>query len=51
MNDLKPTQKQLDYIEALQEFSKYPLPPFEGITRKEANDYIAKHNELTYKSL
>ena len=38
--DKKPTQKQLDLIAEMQEFSEYHLPIFDGKTRGEAHDWI-----------
>ena len=38
-----PTEKQLDYIEFIQEFSGIP---FEGNTRKEAAEYIDENKEF-----
>jgi hypothetical protein len=52
MNDWrskKPTEKQLRYIEEMQEFSEFPLPKFEGHTRGEAADYIDKYIEQAHE--
>ena len=48
-NEDKPTQKQLDYIADMQEFSSYSLPKFTGTTKKEANEYIDKWRELAHE--
>lgn len=34
------TEKQLEMIRNMNEFSEYPLPPFKGKTKGEASDYI-----------
>ena len=44
------TQKQLDYINEMHEFSEYPLPKFEGKTKGEASDYINKWFKLAHES-
>lgn len=48
---LSPTQKQLELIAEMQEFSDYPLPKFEGKTRGEASDYIDKWGKLAHESV
>lgn len=48
--DKEPTQKQLDLIAEMQEFSEYPLPSFTGSTRGDASDYIQKYGELAHES-
>ena len=45
------TQKQLDYIAEMQEFSPYPLPSFTGTTKGEAAAYIDAWNKLAHESL
>lgn len=48
--DKEPTQKQLDLIAEMREFSEYPLPLFTGSTRGDAYDYIQKYGELSHES-
>lgn len=45
----RPTEKQLAYIADLQEFSDYPLPKFEGKTKREASDYIDRWIKLAHE--
>lgn len=45
------TEKQLAYIEELQEFSEYPLPPFTGETKQEAKEYIDKYWKLAHEKI
>lgn len=40
---MEPTEKQLDYIEFIQEFSGFQ---FEGTTRKEASEFIDRYKDL-----
>ena len=40
-----PTEKQLDYIEFIQEFSGVP---FNGKTKQEASEYIDRNKELAH---
>ena len=47
----KPTQKQLDYIRDLNEFSDYPLPPFKGNTKGEAADYIERYAKIAHENV
>ena len=44
------TQKQLDYIMEMNEFSEFPLPKFEGKTKGEAYDYINENSKLAHTS-
>ena len=48
--DKEPTQKQLDLIEEMEEYSDFPLPPFIGKTRGEAHDWIKSNWELAHES-
>jgi hypothetical protein len=48
--DKKPTQKQLDLIAEMEEFSDFPLPAFKGTTRGEAYDWIQKNWDLAHES-
>ena len=41
MNANRPTKKQLDFIESLQDY--YGAPDFDGSTKQEASDYIDKY--------
>ena len=43
------TEKQLAYIQEMQEFSEFPLPSFEGKTKGEASDYINKYIEQAHE--
>lgn len=43
------TEKQLLYIQELQERSFYPLPIFLGKTQHEASEYISKYQPLAYE--
>lgn len=36
------TDKQLEMIRNMDDFSEWPLPPFTGTTKGEASDYIDK---------
>ena len=45
------TEKQREWILEMQEHSEHPLPPFKGITKGEASDYINKNIALAYTSL
>lgn len=47
----KPTEKQLQYIADMQEFSCYPLPKFDGKTKKEASEYIEKWHKLAHEDV
>ena len=42
------TQKQLDYIMEMNEFSDYPLPKFVGKTKGEASDYINENTKIAH---
>lgn len=44
----KATEKQLQYIAEMHEFSDYPLPEFEGHTKGEAAEYIDKWSKLAH---
>lgn len=48
--DKEPTQKQLDLIRDMEEFSEYPLPKFVGKTRGEAYDWIQEYGKLAHES-
>ena len=45
------SEKQLKFIEAIQENSEYNPPPFKGKTKGEASDWIDKHAKLAHESL
>lgn len=49
--DEPATEKQLEYIRDMQEFSCYPLPEFVGRTKKEARDYIDKWHKLAHEDV
>lgn len=44
-----PTQKQLDYIEIINDFADN-VPPFKGTTKREASLYIAKYGKYANMS-
>lgn len=44
-----PTEKQLAYIREMQEFSEYPLPTFDGKTKREASEYITKYSGIAHQ--
>ena len=43
------TEKQLAYIEEMQEFSDFPIPRFTGITKGEASDYIDQYSRIAHE--
>lgn len=45
------TEKQKDCIEAMMEFSYYPIPKFTGKTKGEASDYINKYGEIAHENV
>lgn len=45
------TEKQMQYIRDMQEFSAYPLPSFTGTTREEASEYIDKWKKLAHEDV
>ena len=45
------TEKQKECITAMQEFSHYPIPIFNGTTRGEASDYIDEYGELAHENV
>ena len=49
--DKEPTIKQIECIREMQEFSDYPLPPFNGKTRGEAADYIDEYGGLAHENV
>ena len=44
------TQKQLDYIAEMQEFSEFGLPKFTGTTKGDAAAYIDAYNKRAHES-
>ena len=46
----EPTEKQLQHIMEMQEFSPYPLTAFDGKTRGEAADYIDQYSKVAHES-
>ena len=44
------TEKQLSYIQEMQEFSDFPIPAFAGSTKGEANDYIDRWSAAAHES-
>ena len=47
----EPTEKQLECISEMMEFSSYPIPKFVGTTRGEASDYIDKYGKIAYEDV
>ena len=47
----KPTEKQLVYIQEIQEYSYYPIPVFQGTTKQEASKYINKYSQLAHENI
>lgn len=47
----KPTEKQIDCINAMMEFSCYSIPRFTGTTKGEACDYISKWGKLAHENV
>lgn len=45
------TKKQKVYIEEMQEFSEFPLPPFTGKTKGEAADYIDRYIKTAHERI
>ena len=43
------TEKQLAYIEEMQEFSDFPIPRFTGRTKGEASDYIDRWSKTAHE--
>jgi len=43
------TEKQIAYIEEMQEFSEIPLPIFTGKTKGDAADYIDKYIKIAHE--
>ena len=44
------TEKQLAYIQEMQEFSDFPIPRFTGSTKGEASDYIDRWSATAHES-
>lgn len=45
------TKKQKELIEAMQDFSCFPIPRFTGETRGEASDYIARYGQQAHENV
>ena len=45
------TEKQKKCIEAMCEFSCYPLPAFTGTTRGDAADFITKYGKIAHENV
>ena len=45
----KITEKQMNYIIEMNEFSDFHLPVFSGTTKGEASDYINKYQQLAHE--
>ena len=48
---LPATERQRGYIEAMQEMSDYPFPPFTGSTSAEAMEYIRRHHRRAHENV
>lgn len=44
------TEKQLAYIQEMQEFSDFPIPHFTGTTKGEASDYIDRWSKQAHEA-
>ena len=44
------TERQLAYIQEMQEFSDFPIPRFTGSTKGEASDYIDRWSRRAYEA-
>lgn len=49
--DKEPTEKQLEEIAYIREFSAYNPPLFKGTTRGEASDYIGRYGKLAHEDV
>ena len=47
--DAPITDKQMEYIRDMQEFSVFPIPDFDGKTRGEASDYIDRYAKMAHE--
>ena len=45
------TEKQMEYIQDMMEFTAYPIPNFTGKTKGEAADYIDKYGKLAHEDV
>lgn len=45
------TNKQIELINDMMEFTAYPIPKFTGTTRGEAADYIDKYGKLAHENV
>lgn len=43
------TEKQINYIKEMNEFSDFPIPKFTGKTKGEASDYIDRYQKLAHE--
>lgn len=43
------TEKQINYIKEMNEFSDFPIPKFTGKTKGEASDYINRYQKLAHE--
>ena len=46
----KPTEKQLELLAEMNEFSEFSLPPFTGKTKGEASDWIDQNMKQAHES-
>lgn len=49
--DKEITERQKECIDAMIEFSCYPLPTFTGTTRGEAADFIDKYGKIAHENV
>ena len=45
------TEKQMELIKDMIEFSAYPVPMFKGTTKGEASDFIDKYGKLAHEDV
>lgn len=45
------TDKQMEIINDMMEFTAYPIPKFTGTTRGEAADYIDEYGKLAHEDV
>ena len=50
-SDKPITDKQMELINDMMEFTAYPIPKFTGTTRGEAADYIDKYGKLAHEDV
>lgn len=48
--DKLPTEKQIRLIRDIEEFAERNVPHFDGTTRGDASDWIAKYGDMAHES-